>query len=111
MMEYFIVFARAHFIVTVLTQSPSLYVHSPSHQVGASCVYMVQQKPSVSYLRLYNSQFSYISFIHKHNSPASIDIQSLKALPYAVLLRHDPSISFLPASQPHHTFFSPSRPS
>ncbi|KAL7782196.1 hypothetical protein V8C43DRAFT_296758, partial [Trichoderma afarasin] len=83
-----------------------MHVHSPSHQVGASCV-MVQQKPSVSCLRLSNSQFSYILFIHKRNSSASLDIQSLKALPYAILVRDDPAIFVLPASQLHHSFFHP----
>ncbi|PKK51274.1 hypothetical protein CI102_4060 [Trichoderma harzianum] len=103
------VFIGAHFIVTVLAQSPSLSpcmftVHLTKL---AQVVYMVQQQPFVSYLRLSNSQFSYILFIHKRNSSASIDIQSLKALPYTVLVRDDPAISFLPASQLHHSFFHP----
>ncbi|KAM6476299.1 hypothetical protein HDV62DRAFT_375773 [Trichoderma sp. SZMC 28011] len=75
------VFIGAHFIVTVLAQSPSL---SPCMFTArltklAQLVYMVQQQPFVSCLRLSNSQFSYILFIHKRNSSASIDIQSLKA--------------------------------
>ncbi|KAL6786186.1 hypothetical protein J3E68DRAFT_441461 [Trichoderma sp. SZMC 28012] len=95
------VFIGAHFIVTVLTQSPSL---SPCMFTArltklAQVAYMVQQKPS----------FSYILFIHKRDSSASIDIQSLKALPYTILVRDDPATSFLPASQLHHSFFYPFR--